>query len=114
MISNTQESDSSDTELVEALTRYLTPSIEQVADWHFSDATLHQDWDRPLVRVLRFFVGDAQLGSPLEDEQSLEERELCGSEPQLIVVSDALVDARCDYEQPCEFIRTDGLPAIAA
>ncbi len=45
-------------ELIDGLTNKLTLRIEEVADWHYTDAALYEYWDRPLVKLLRFFVGD--------------------------------------------------------
>ncbi len=47
-----------DAQLVDAITAQITPSIEEVADWHFVDTKLRADWDTPLTKVLRFFVED--------------------------------------------------------
>ena len=41
---------------VERLVELITPTSSQVTDWHRVRATLTEDWDRPLVKVLRLLV----------------------------------------------------------
>ncbi len=45
-----------DQDLVDQITIQLTPTNTQVVDWHTIDKTLQDDWERPLVAILRFFV----------------------------------------------------------
>ena len=45
-------------DLVDNVARLITPTIEEVADWRYIDAKLFVEWERPLVRILRFFVDD--------------------------------------------------------
>lgn len=48
-------------EMVAQVAACIAPTIEEVADWHFVDQALSNDWDRPLVRLLRFFAEPAPL-----------------------------------------------------
>lgn len=48
-----------DHQLVGRIANYLTLPIEEVADWHYTDAVLDRDWDKPLVSLLRFLVEDS-------------------------------------------------------
>ena len=44
--------------LVDYITTEATLTIEEVADWHYTNVRMFAEWDRPLARVLRFFVED--------------------------------------------------------
>ena len=59
-LSNIPQLREADHRLVEHITHEATPTTDQVADWHYVDVLLERDWSRPLVRVLRFFVGNAR------------------------------------------------------
>ena len=48
--------------IVDDLAMLITPSSETVADWHYIDAKMYVECERPLMRVLRFFV-EGCLGS---------------------------------------------------
>jgi len=41
---------------INRFTSYATPSLEEIADWHVIDQLLESDWNRPLVKILRFVV----------------------------------------------------------
>ena len=56
-------------EVIEWITAAITPPTAEVADWHFVDWALQSDWDRPLLRVLRFFV-TSQADDPTDDANS--------------------------------------------
>ena len=100
----TRDPKATNAEVAEMLTRYLTFSIEEVADWHFTDVALHREWDKPLGRVLRFLVGDVDLVSPLPSDCAEDE----GDAAPLLDITDAPVDVRDDPTDP------DCIPAIAA
>lgn len=91
--SKKRDSEAFELEIIEALTTYLTLSIEEVADWHFTDVALHREWDRPLGRVLRFLMDDAELISSIEHGEAATESSRSGA---LVDVTDALVDIRED------------------
>lgn len=81
-------SNSGTVELDEVVTKVaacIAPTIDEVADWHFVDQALARDWDRPLVRLLRFFVEPPrQRGAP--------EVQLCEDSTDGAVVDDVVVD----------------------
>lgn len=51
--STTSEVDEPD---IDALVAQITPSIHEMADWHFIDQILRDDWNQPMVTVLKFVV----------------------------------------------------------
>ncbi len=79
--------ESDDLEMIEYVTTALTFSIEEVADWHYTDVVLDKDWERPLLKLLRFFVEDSLPGE-LDPEP---EPELC-----LLDATDPLIDLTGD------------------
>ena len=62
-------------EVIDWVTACITPTTEEVADWHFTDQVLQNEWDRPLLRVLRFFT-EPQPGTRRAQESAGEEVDL--------------------------------------
>ncbi len=77
-------------ELIDWVTASITPTTEEVADWHFTDQILRYEWDRPLLRVLRFFT-DPQPHSTRGGES-------IGEEVDLVEVLDLTVLNHVDEE----------------
>lgn len=97
----------SDSETAERLRQHITPTIEMVADWHLIDSTLDRDWERPLVRLLRFFVGDDSH----ETERQIENDVRAGSaEDTVDEDATALIDITSIVSDPS---RSTSVTAVA-
>lgn len=64
-----------ETDVIEPLVAAITPTTTVVADWHFADIVLHRDWDRPLVKLLRFFAGSTAV-PPTEPPVVIDARDI--------------------------------------
>ena len=66
-------------QLADRTAERIMPTNDEIADWHFTDAKMYAEWERPLLRVLRIFVEDSLPMKKPKSVIDLRGAELVGS-----------------------------------